>query len=237
MTGMICAVEQYQSFYGAMRTGNWEPLRNLASFYERNLPYYRHVAQQTYGHGGARIPMWSTPQVLQPPADLYPDQSQIGVPKSQYNGENPAGALWVLALLCDMVDLSGDGKFADGTLRPLATDLVEFVRLRYPQREQGRMVIAPCNAGETWQGGRDPAEMVCALRLALPRLIAVGKSQGWDGGLLAGWEELLAVTPEIPRGSLQYGGPEVITQGHSHEISAYSPDLPAARAAHRDVRG
>jgi len=112
--------------------------------------------------------------------------------ESQYNGENPAGALWVLALLCDMVDLSGDDKFADGTLRTLATDLVEFVRLRYPQREQGRMVIAPCNAGETWQGVRDPAEMVCALRLALPRLIAVGRNQRWDRALIAGWEELLA---------------------------------------------
>jgi len=37
-----------------------------------------------------------------------------------------------------------------------------------PQHETGRMVVAPRNAGETWQGVRDPAEMVCALRLALP---------------------------------------------------------------------
>ena len=210
MTGLICAVEQYQSFYGAMRTGNWEPLRNLASFYERNLPYYRHLTQRTYGHGGARIPMWSTPLVLQPPAATGPAAPPIGVPKSAYNGENPAGALWVLALLCDLADLSGDGRFADGTLRALATDLVEFVRLRYPRREHGRMVIAPCNAGETWQGVRDPAEMVCALRLALPRLISVGKNQRWDRRVIADWEELLAATPDIPRGRLHYGGPEAL---------------------------
>ena len=210
MTGLICAVEQYQSFYGAMRTGNWEPLRNLAAFYQHNLPYYRHVAQRTYGHGGARIPMWQTPVVLTPPAQAAPEPPPTGVPKSAYNGDNPAGALWVLTLLCDMVDLTGDHAFADGTLRPLATDLVEFVRLQYPQRENGKTVIAPCNAGETWQGVRDPAEMVCALRLALPRLISVGKTRQWEGELISGWEALLAATPETPRGRLQYGGPGVL---------------------------
>ncbi|MBM3500723.1 MAG: hypothetical protein FJX74_18855 [Armatimonadetes bacterium] len=207
MTGLICAVEQYQSFYGAMRTGNWEPLRNLAGFYQQNLPYYREVARRTHGHGGARIPMWTKPDVLTPAA--APDQPPTGVPKSAYNGDNPAGALWMLALLCDMVDITGEGTFADETLRPLATDLVEFIRQRYPQRENGRVVIAPCNAGETWQGVRDPAEMVCALRHALPRLISVGRARRWEGALLAAWEELLAATPEVPRGRLQYGGPDV----------------------------
>jgi len=72
------------------------------------------------------------------------------------------------------------------------------------------MVIAPCNAGETWQGVRDPAEMVCALRHALPRLICAGMKRQWEGGLIATWEELLAATPEVPRGRLQYGGPDVL---------------------------
>ncbi len=210
MTGLICAVEQYQSFYGAVRTGNWEPLRGLAAFYQRNLPSYRSAARRVYGHAGARIPMWQTPMVLTPPTDGNPQPPPTGIPKSAYNGENPAGALWVLALLCDMVQITGDHAFADDTLRALATDLVEFVRLQYPQRENGRMVIAPCNAGETWQGVRDPAEMVCALRLALPKLIAVGKARRWDRALTSGWEELLAATPTVPRGHLKYEGPDVL---------------------------
>ena len=209
MTGLICAVEQYQSFYGAMRTGDWGPLRNLASFYQQNLGQYRQLARRTYGHSGARIPMWQTPLVLQPPDGPAPSTAPTGVPKAAYNGENPAGALWVLALLCDYVAISGDGAFADATLRPLASDLVEFVRLQYPQRENGRMVIAPCNAGETWQGVRDPAEMVCALRMALPPLVALGKTRHWDAGMVAQWQEMLTAPPEVPRGRFDYRGPAV----------------------------
>ena len=38
LTGIICAVEQYQSYYGAIRTGDWGALRGLASFYARSCP-------------------------------------------------------------------------------------------------------------------------------------------------------------------------------------------------------
>ena len=207
LTGLICAVEQYQSFYGAMRTGNAPPLRNLASFYAQKLLYYRYYARWTYGHDGARIPMWQTPLLLRPGADPATATPPAGVPNIAYNGENPAGALWVLLLLCDYVDLSGDSAFLEGTLRPLAADLVEFVRLQYPQRENGWMVIAPCNAGETWQGVRDPAEMVCALRVTLPRLIALAQAQHWGSELITRWEEMLAAVPAIPRGRLDYRDP------------------------------
>ena len=207
LTGVICAVEQYQSYYGAMRTGDWAALRNLAGFYERNLPYYRYCAQRMYGHAGARIPMWHTPQIIDPEMEPAPGLTPTGVPAAAYNGENPAGALWVLSLLLDYVDISGDEDFAAHVLKPLAVDLVEFLRLQYPRREQGRMVIAPCNAGETWQGVRDPAEMVCAFHATLPRLVALAKSRDWDNRLVAGWEEMLAALPAIPRGRLDYRGP------------------------------
>jgi len=210
LTGLICAVEQYQSFYGAMRTGDGAPLRGLASFYLRNLPYYRHVAQRTYGHTGARIPMWQTPVVLRPPDQSAPDTAPTGVPNAAYNGENAAGQLWVLWLLCDLVDITGDHGLGRGTLQPLAADLVEFIRRRYPERENGRMVIASCNAGETWQGVRDPAEMVCALRVTLPRLVTLGRAEGWPRELVTTWEELLAALPEVPRGRLEYRGPAVL---------------------------
>jgi hypothetical protein len=209
LTGIICAVEQYQSYYGAMRTGDWGALRGLASFYACKLPYYGHFARCAYGHGGARIPMWQGPAVLAPPADAGQEQPPVGIWQRPYNGENPAGQIWMLSLFCDYVSITGDQDFARGVLSPLATDLVEFVRLRYPRRDQGRMVIAPCNAGETWQGVRDPSEMVCALHDALPRLIAVARAQGWNKELVEPWEQMLASLPNVPRGKFRYQGAEV----------------------------
>lgn len=230
LTGLICAVEQYQSFYGAMRTGDGAPLRGLASFYARNLPYYRQVARRVYGHGGARIPMWQTPLVLTPLAEPPSDTPASGVPNAAYNGENAAGQLWVLLLLCEYVDSTGDLDFARQTLLPLAADLVEFFRLQYPRREQGRMVIAPCNAGETWQGVRDPAEIVCALRATLPRLLAVARAAGCPAELRAAWEELLAAVPEIPRGRLDFQGPAQLPVIRSGDQLVPAADMSACQA-------
>lgn len=205
MAGLICAVEQYQSFYGALRTGYWEGLRGLGSFYKQNLPQYRDYARQVYDHEGARIPMWTKPPVLSGVAGPV----QKGVPNVAYNGDNPAGALWVLALLSDYVKISCDTAYTDATLFPLAVDLIEFIRLQYPPGDEGRMMIAPCNAGETWQGVRDPAEMVCALRTALPRLIALGQERKWKDEQVAQWKQMLETVPDIPRGRFEYRGHEV----------------------------
>ena len=153
--------------------------------------------------------MWQGAAVLAPPADAGQEQPPVGIWQKPYNGENPAGQIWMLSLFCDYVSITGDQDFARGVLSPLAADLVEFVRLRYPQRDQGRMVIAPCNAGETWQGVRDPSEMVCALRDALPRLITVGRAQGWKKELVEQWEQMLASVPEVPRGKFRYQGADV----------------------------
>jgi hypothetical protein len=112
LTGLICAVEQYQSFYGAMRTGDWASLRNVAAFYLRNLPYYRYCSQRMYGHAGARVPMWQTPQIIDPSNEPAPGGQPTGVPDSPYNGENAAGQLWMLLLMCYYVDITGDHEFA-----------------------------------------------------------------------------------------------------------------------------
>ena len=69
------------------------------------------------------------------------------------------------------------------------------------------MVIAPCNAVETWQGVRDPAEMICALRTTLPRLIAIARKEGLPDELIGTGNELLTVVPEIHLGRLEYQGP------------------------------
>jgi len=227
---MLCAVEQYQSYYGALRTGDWGALRNLGAFYVHNLPQYRDYARRVYGCGGARIPMGSRAPALRAAPPASPASTPAGVAKVAYNGENPAGTFWVLALLCDLVDLAGDDGLASETLLPLATDLVEFVRQRYPGRENRRMVIAPCNAGETWQGVRDPAEMVCALRTALPRLIAVGRTAGWPAELIAGWEALLAAVPEIPRGRLEYRNAETLPVIVPADRLAPAADMSACEA-------
>lgn len=206
LTMGICAVEMYQSVFGTLRTGDWETLRSEFKFFAENLPFYRDQARRIQGVGGAFIGMTHTPwTTLNPhqasPAQYPPIRVNNDVP---YNGDNPAGPLFMLALGCDYADVSGDQRFTGEILRPLATEILEYFRLRYPAGADGRIAFDPCNAGETWRAVRNPAEIICAFRFALPRLISVGEKHGWPERDIAQWRAMLAAAPEIPRGRLGF---------------------------------
>lgn len=231
----ICSVEMYQSVFGTIRTGDWESLRGIFHFFKENLPFYRNQAQRIQGvQRGAYIGMVFKPWTNHPDEPV----SQETIPNKPlladkpYNGDNPAGPLFMLALACDYADLSGDRQFIDGTLQPLATEVMEYFRLRYPSREDGKIAFDPCNAGETWQNVRNPAEIVCTFRFVLPRLISVGEKHGWSENIIAQWNKMLAAAPDIPRGRLRFNPatPEVkpeILSGNllvpAHDMSTCKP--------------
>ena len=207
LTMGICAVEMYQSVFGTMRTGDWETLRSEYFFLKENLPFYKEQARRIQGVNGAFIPMGQAPWTHQESCEVSPAANELCSSASKdvpYNGDNPAGPLFMLALGCDYADLSGDRTFINDILRPLATEVMEYFRLRYPPGADGKIAFDPCNAGETWRAVRNPAEIVCAFRFALARVIAVGDRQVWAPELLAQWREMLSAAPEIPRGRLVY---------------------------------
>jgi len=205
LTTGLCAVEQYQSLFGTMRTGDWESLRGVFQFFKENLPFYKDQAQRIQGiNGGGYIDMAFSPWVNRPGAPIKPDYRAKGLPDVPYNGDNPAGPLFMLALASDYIGVSNDRAFADDTLLPLATEVMEYFHLRYPQGQDGKIAFDPCNAGETWRAVRNPAEIICAFRFALPKLIALGETHGWPESTVAQWRTMLAAAPVIPRGVLVF---------------------------------
>jgi len=208
LTMGICAVEMYQSVFGTMRTGDYETLRSEFRFLKENLPYYKNQAQLVKEVSGAFIWMFHTPWTTHAPYEAspaqYPPVDRTINKDVPYNGDNPAGPLFMLTLGCDYVDLSNDHRFAEETLHPLATEVMEYFRLRYPCGKDGKIAFDPCNAGETWQGVRNPAEVICAFRFVLPRLISVGEKHGWPESIITQWRAMLAVAPNIPRGRLKF---------------------------------
>ncbi|MFZ2654013.1 MAG: hypothetical protein WAX69_03800 [Victivallales bacterium] len=203
LTMGICAVEMYQSVFGTMRTGDWETLRSEFLFLKENLPFYKEQARRIQGVKGAFIPMGQAPWTHQESCEVSPAANELCSSASKdvpYNGDNPAGPLFMLALACDYADLSGDRQFVDDTLLPLATEVMEYFRLRYPPGADGKIAFDPCNAGETWRAVRNPAEVICAFRFALPRLISVGEMHGWPKDTIGQWRAMLAAAPDIPRG-------------------------------------
>ena len=206
LTGIFS--DMYQFFFSSMRTGDWEPLRSEYQLFKENLPFFKDQAQRLQGvDGGAYIPYSFQPWPMRPPSTPISPESRPKkpmLPDVPYNGDNPAGALFVLAMACDYAEACGDRAFAEDTLRPLATEVLEYMRLRYPSGEDGKIAFDPCNGGETWRNVKNPAEVVCAFRFALLRVISVGEKHDWPKSTVAQWRALLAAAPDIPRGKLLF---------------------------------
>jgi hypothetical protein len=105
--------------------------------------------------------------------------------------------------MCDYAALSGDEAFVERGLLPFAKEVLRFFAEHYPRREKGRTVFSPSEAGEMWCGVRNAAEVICALRALLPRLIDLGQQQRWDPELLRAWQGMLDAVPPIPRGRFE----------------------------------
>lgn len=210
-TMVINSIETYQALYGAMRTGNLKALLSLFNYYRRNIPVYQKHSRARFSHDGFIMPyehnIWGSylfwnGKVLED----YTEQ------KSPYLKDSWTGNLWMLLLMCDYADLSGDRTFISETLRPLANGILSFFQLHYPQRPNGKIVFSSAKAGETWQGVRNPLELISAFKSLLPRLIALGKKSNFNADTLRTCQEMLQALPDIPLGLLKYNPDQPYTK-------------------------
>ncbi len=197
----ITALETYQSVYGAMRTGDLAAMRSRLNYYIRFMPLFKKHSQARFDHDGSVCPyetsVWGSYLYWgDGPVTYYTEKN------SPYLRYSWSGNLWMLLLMCDYVNISGDLDFAESGLRSFASEVLTFFKEHYPQKdESGHIVFSPSSAGETWCGVKNAAEVICAFRTLLPRLITIAEQQGWD--TKAGhWKELLSQIPPIPRGKL-----------------------------------
>ncbi len=198
----ITALETYQSIYGAMRTGDMSALRSRLSYYIRTMPLFKKHSEARFGHEGMVAPyetnVWGSWGYWNgSPVAYYTEKN------SPYLRYSWSGNLWMILAMCDYVDISGDVEFANDGLREFASEVIAFFKNHFSERdENGDIVFYPASAGETWCGVKNPAELSCAFRTILPRLIKIAEEQGWDRKKIAEWEKFYSSIPEIPLGRL-----------------------------------
>lgn len=202
-TMVINSIETYQAFFGAVRTGDIRALRSLFNFYKNHIEVFQKHSLARYGHDGLIIPyehnIWGS--YLFWNGEVLEGYTEA---KSPYLKDTWAGNLWILLLMCDYIELSGDTAFVRETLFPLAKGIITFFQSHYPERENGKIVFLPSKAGETWQGVKNALELVSAFKILLPRLLIIGERHGFNTDTLQIWREMLGTIPEIPQGQLKY---------------------------------
>jgi len=197
----ITSVETYQAIFGASRTGDFAALRSRVSFYQKALELFRRHSRARFSHGGAVCPyehtVWGSYLFWEGKPTDYTEA------ESFYLRYSWSGNLWMLLLMCDYVELTGDDDFAEGGLYPFAEDVMTFFAEHYPARENGRIVFEPSETGETWCNIKNSAELVSAMHAVLPRLIALGRRRNWQEKSLKKWQEMFESLPPLPRGRLE----------------------------------
>ncbi len=111
-----------------------------------------------------------------------------------------SGALELVAIGLDLHAMSGDEAFLHDEVLPLAREFLAFYRAYFRTRgPDGRLLLWPSQALETWQAASDPLPEVAALRWVLGGLLALpGLSEA------PAWRAWLDELPSLP--TRRHGG-------------------------------
>jgi alpha-L-fucosidase 2 len=180
------------AYWPMIMAGDAEMARPLFRMYREALPLARARTRMHHDLDGAVMPETMTPwgtwgasdygyaaeradtHALRPRrADYHPftgpdDRHAL----CGYLRRHFSGALELVALGLDLHATTGDDAFLRDEIMPLARDFLAFYRAYFRIRgADGRLVLAPSQALETWQAASDPLPEVAALRWVIAGLL------------------------------------------------------------------
>lgn len=179
--------------------GDYEMVQPLFRMYLDALPLARERTRIYFGHEGAYFPetvtFWGTYA-----NDNY-GWNREGKPVSHI--DNPyiryyySCNLELLALALEYFFHTGDKRFLNETLLPLADAFVTFYDRHFARDNEGRLLLKPAQSLETYPDVVNPLPDIAGLRWTLEGLLKLPLSRG-DARRRNLWRRLLAQLPPLP---------------------------------------
>jgi hypothetical protein len=182
-------------------SGDYELMQPLFRMYaEELLPLFKYRTKLYLGHEGAYIPeclyfwgdMFSETYGWQPCEEREDKLQASGWHKWEWVS-GPELAF----MLLDYYEHTQDEAFLRERLLPLAGEILTFFDQHYQTGEDGRLVMHPAQALETWWECTNPMPEVAGLHAVLDRLLALPKALATDEQRAA-WRALKAKLPALP---------------------------------------
>lgn len=171
--------------YAALCTsGDYDMLPSLYRMYiEDVMPVARYRARHYYGPAFADTCFlsevtypwgavfttsygWTTPAAKRPPGD---GKLQTG----EWHKREWVAGLELLAMMLDDFDHRQDNAFLAGKILPAAMPIIHWFDRYYPTDSNGKLVMNPSQALETWWICTDPMPEVAGLQAVTTRLLAL----------------------------------------------------------------
>lgn len=186
--------------WSAVANGDYDLCSALFRLYREVLPICRERAQRYYGAGGAYFPETMTCFGTYSNRDYgwNRDGKQAGEVACKYWRWSWQQGLELVALMLDCHERTLDQTFLESDLLPMARDVLGYFDTRFARDAQGKLVISPTQAVETyWSGVVNDTPTVAGLQAVLDRLLALPQDvvPATDRAF---WTRLKAAAPPLP---------------------------------------
>jgi len=186
------------TYWSMLASGDYDLMKPFFEMYEGMFELSRAKIEKHLGFKGVMYPEttspWGTARNLC--YSRYREGLNPALTGNYYVRYYFSGMLELLTIMIEYVKHTEDMEFRNSVLFKHADHVLAFYRNFYSEKdENGRIVIYPSQALETWQDAKNPMDAVAGLRYTLSELI---KMESVPEGLMIEWKEFYEELPEIP---------------------------------------
>lgn len=187
------------NYWPMLASGDFDMMQPWFRMYLDALPLAQRRTEIYYSHGGAFFPetmyFWGAYFNNSSGYGWDREGEPLGRTVNRYIRYHWQGGIELTAVMLDYYAFTKDREFLHKTLLPLAGDIIEFYEKHYPRETNGRLLIAPAQALETWWDCENPLPEIAGLQFVLPRLLDLPDAQVLQR---KAWRDLLAALPPVP---------------------------------------
>ena len=186
------------AYWPMLAAGDFEMMEPWFKMYTDALPLSRARVKTYYGfENAAQFPetmyFWGLPNN----AD-YGWSNKAPEPANSYISRYWNGSLELIAVMLDKYDYTGDEKFVQNTLLPLADPLIAFLDNYWQKRNaKGKIIFDPSQSLETWHVAVNPLPEIAGFKYLLPRLLALPQNLT-TAAQRSCWTRILQELPPVP---------------------------------------
>lgn len=190
------------AYWPMLVSGDLDLMETLFRMYREALPLARARTRLHFDHGGAYFPEtmhfwgawhngefgWGWDRTGEPP-----NRS-----RNEYIRFHWSGGLELLAMMLDRQDFDPDPRFLRETVLPHAEAILQFYSDHYPRQPDGRLLLVPSQALETWWETENPMPEVAGLHHLISRLATLPVGEVGEARA-SSWNRLRESLPPVPR--------------------------------------
>ena len=205
-------------YWTMLNNGDFDMMKPLFSMYFNTLALGKEQTKTYFNHEGyfliEVVPFWGGFVPYDVSWNIQLDQEGLGLnPYTKYIWH---GGFELVSMMLDYYEFTQDKHFAEKTLLAFADEIFKFYDNHWKRDAQGKLLIEPSQAIETWWNVKNPMTDVAGLHFTVTRCLELCVHLATPSQLSL-WRSLLSSLPELPR--TQKEGKDVLLPAERYDAN------------------